>query len=80
MSPLLTSSVAFVCIVGGAGMGFVLRRMVPEHHLTPDTKDVVRLGTGPGRHHGGPGAGLADRLGQFELRNAERVKELASSS
>jgi hypothetical protein len=34
------------CIFGGAMFGMLLRVMLPEHHLTSDTKDVVKLGSG----------------------------------
>jgi hypothetical protein len=33
-------------IFGGALIGVGLRKVLPEHHLADDTKDVVRLGTG----------------------------------
>jgi hypothetical protein len=38
--------IAFAVIFGGAIVGIVLRDRLPEHHLSGDTKDVVRLGTG----------------------------------
>jgi hypothetical protein len=46
MSPIALSCVAFVCILCGAFLGMSLRKMLPGHHLSPDAKDVVRLGTG----------------------------------
>src|SRR5882724_11644609 len=46
MSPIALSCVAFVCILCGAFLGMALRKMLPGHHLSPDAKDVVRLGTG----------------------------------
>jgi Protein of unknown function (DUF4239) len=46
MSPMLLSVVAFACVFGGTFLGMFLRRRLPGHHLTGDTKDVVRLGTG----------------------------------
>src|ERR1700704_1484215 len=46
MSPVALSCVALVCILCGAFLGMALRRMLPGHHLSPDAKDVVRLGTG----------------------------------
>jgi hypothetical protein len=80
MSPLLTSSVAFVCILGGAVAGFVLRRTLPEHHLTPDTKDVVRLGTGLVATIAGLVLGLliASANSNYETQSGQ-VKELASN-
>lgn len=46
MRPLLISVMAFACILGGTFLGMFLRKRLPEHHLSGDTKDVVRLGTG----------------------------------
>src|SRR5271167_3996291 len=46
MSPLAISLIAFACIFGGTLIGMFLRNRLPGHHLSGDTKDVVRLGTG----------------------------------
>src|ERR1700726_3950277 len=46
MSAIALSCVAFACIAGGVLLGFFLRNTLPEHHLSSDAKDVVRLGTG----------------------------------
>ena len=40
------SEVAFAFIFGGALLGMLLRLVLPEPHLSSDTKDVVRLSTG----------------------------------
>lgn len=40
------SEIAFACIFGGALLGMLLRLVLPEPHLSSDTKDVVRLSTG----------------------------------
>jgi len=40
------SEAAFAFIFGGALLGMLLRLVLPEPHLNPDTKDVVRLSTG----------------------------------
>jgi hypothetical protein len=44
MSSLEISSIAFVCVFGGALVGLALRSIVPEHHLSGDTKDAVKVG------------------------------------
>jgi len=36
----------FVCIFGAALLGLVLRAVLPERHLSADSKDTVRLGMG----------------------------------
>ena len=46
MSPLLMSIIVFACVLGGMVLGMFLRNRLPEHHLSGDTKDVVKLGTG----------------------------------
>jgi hypothetical protein len=46
MSALIPSVVIFIFTLGGIFMGTLLRRTLPEHHLSDDVKDVVRLGVG----------------------------------
>ena len=44
MSPLQVSLIAFVCVFGGSLLGLALRAVLPEHHLSADTKDAVKVG------------------------------------
>ena len=46
MSPLAISLVAFGCIFGGILIGMILRSVLPEHHLSDESKDAVKLGIG----------------------------------
>ncbi len=46
MEPLTISLLLFGCIVGGAVLGMIVRSMLPEEHLSGETKDVVKLGMG----------------------------------
>lgn len=46
MSTITTSLTVFACVFAGALIGMRLRRMLPEHHLTPETKDTVKLAMG----------------------------------
>ena len=46
MGSLSTSMVAFVIIFGGAAVGMLLRRVLPDHHLRDDSRDVIKLATG----------------------------------
>ncbi len=46
MDAVYISEVAFAFIFGGALLGMLLRFVLPEPHLSTDTKDVVRLSTG----------------------------------
>jgi len=46
MSSLTISLIVFGVIFGGALLGMTLRALLPEHHLSPDSRDVVKLGMG----------------------------------
>jgi hypothetical protein len=46
MSPLAFSCVIFLLVLGGIFIGTAFRRALPEHHLSKETQDVVRLGAG----------------------------------
>jgi hypothetical protein len=46
MSPAVLSCVIFVLVLGGIVLGALLRRTLPQHHLSKESQDVVRLGVG----------------------------------
>jgi hypothetical protein len=46
MSSLAITGITFVCVFGGALLGMLFRTILPEHHLNPDSKDVVKVGMG----------------------------------
>ncbi len=46
MSPVAISMFVFASVFLGALAGLSLRKFLPEHHLTAESKDVVKLGTG----------------------------------
>ena len=46
MSDNAIGVLVLVCIFGASLLGMLLRRMLAEHHLSPDTKDSVKLGMG----------------------------------
>jgi hypothetical protein len=46
MSPLTISLIVFGVVFGGALLGMLLRARLPEHHLSSDSKDVIKLGMG----------------------------------
>jgi hypothetical protein len=46
MSAIAVSSIVFACILGGILVGMVLRAVLPDHHLSSESKDVVKLGMG----------------------------------
>src|SRR5512137_803261 len=46
MGSVTLALIVLACIFGGALVGMVLRALLPDHHLSDESKDVVRLGTG----------------------------------
>lgn len=46
MFPLAVSAIALAVVLGGALVGALLRRALPDHHLADDAKDIIRLGSG----------------------------------
>lgn len=46
MSSVSISLIAFACVFGGALFGLLLRAILPEHHLSKETQDIVKLGMG----------------------------------
>ena len=46
MSALVVSLIAFGCIFGGMLLGMVLRAVLPDHHLSAESKDALKLGIG----------------------------------
>lgn len=46
MNPTLVSTIVFACTLGGVLLGMWLRTILPEQHLTNESRDTVRLGTG----------------------------------
>jgi hypothetical protein len=46
MSPLAVSGIVFVIVFVGALLGLFMRSQLPEHHLSADSKDVVKLSMG----------------------------------
>ena len=43
MSSIEIGAITFACVFGGALLGILVGPKLPQHHLTPETKDVVRL-------------------------------------
>jgi len=46
MSALEIALIAFAGIFGGVLLGMFLRSLLPEHHVSEDSRDVMKLGTG----------------------------------
>ena len=45
MSPLGIALIVFACVFAAAMLGLFIGGVLPEHHLSQDSKDVVKLGT-----------------------------------
>src|SRR5580693_8210002 len=67
MNDLLISLLVFAVIFGGALLGVVLRHLLSESHLQPDSKDC-KNGDGPDRHTGRAGIGPVDRIRENLVR------------
>lgn len=46
MSPFVTSVFVLLCAFGGALLGMFVRRQLPEHHVSPESREVVRVAMG----------------------------------
>jgi hypothetical protein len=46
MSSLAVAGIVFACTFGGALLGLFLRTILPDPHLSSDSKDVIKMGTG----------------------------------
>jgi len=46
VSSVTVSLIVFACVFGGALVGICVSSRLPSHHVTSETKDVVRLGMG----------------------------------
>jgi hypothetical protein len=46
MSSIAVSSMVFACAFGGAILGMSIRAILPQPHLSSESKDVVKLGMG----------------------------------
>ena len=42
MTSVATALVVFACVFGGALLGMALRRFLPEHHRSTESKDLIR--------------------------------------
>ena len=46
MNSTAISAIVFTCVFGGAILGMYMPNVLPEHHLSDRSKDVVKLGMG----------------------------------
>ena len=77
MSELAISLVAFACIFGGTMLGMIVRTFLPEHHLSDESTDAVKLGAGTIATMAALVLGLliASAKGSFDTMSSELRKE-----
>jgi hypothetical protein len=46
MNPTIVGMIVFACTMGGALLGIWLRSVLPEHHLSDESRDTIKLGIG----------------------------------
>jgi hypothetical protein len=46
MNPVNVGLFVFACAFGGALLGMFIKRLLPAHHISPESKDVVRVAMG----------------------------------
>jgi len=44
MNSIIIGLITFACVFGGAMLGLYLRKILPNHHLSEDSKDTVKTG------------------------------------
>src|SRR5215475_16220695 len=73
MSALTIALIAFVCMFGSALLGACLRPLLPGHHVSADSRDVVKLGVGVIATQAALVLGLlvSSAKGSFDTMNAE---------
>jgi hypothetical protein len=74
------SLIAFACIFGGTFLGLLIRYRLPDRHLSGDTRDIVRQGTGLIATLASLVLGLliASANGKFETESSQ-VKQLTAN-
>jgi hypothetical protein len=79
MSELTIAVIVFACVLGSALLGLFLRAALPEHHLSSESKDVVKLAMGLIATMAALVLGLltASAKSSFDLQNAETVHSAA---
>jgi len=80
MSSLTIALVVFGCVFGSALLGVLLRNILPNHHLSSDSKDTVKVGMGLVGTMAALVLGLlvASAKGSYDAQNAELTQMSAS--
>jgi hypothetical protein len=80
MSSLTISVIVLACVFGGALVGLMLRAILPQHHLSSETKDSVKLGMGLVGTMAALVLGLlvASAKGNYDAQSAELTQSAAN--
>src|SRR3954447_23037251 len=80
MSSVTIGGIVFVLVFGSAMLAMAIQRMVPEHHLSAESKDVVKLGTAVIATMSALVVSLllASAKGSFDARNREYTQMSAN--
>ena len=80
MSPITISLIVFTSVFGGALLGIFLHSSLPQHHLSTESKDIVKLGMGLVGTMAALVLGLlvASAKGSYEAQRAELTQMSAN--
>jgi hypothetical protein len=80
VNPVTVSFIVFTIIFGAAVVGMLLRTVLPEHHLSADSKEVIKLGTGLVATMAALVLGLlvASAKGSYDAQSAELTQASAN--
>ena len=80
MSFIIVSLIVFTCVFGGAILGIRLHSVLPNHHLSSESKDIVKLGMGMVGTMSALVLGLlvASAKGSYEAQRAELTQMSAN--
>jgi hypothetical protein len=80
VSSLAISVTVFACVFGGVLLGMFLRTILPAHHISAESKDVVKLGMGLIATLAALVLGLlvASAKGSYDTQRSELMKMSAS--
>jgi hypothetical protein len=79
-SSVTISLIVFACVFGGALLGIFLHAVLPQHHLSAETKDIVKLGMGLVGTMAALALGLlvASAKGSYDVQSAQLTQVSAN--
>ena len=82
MSSITIGLIVLACVFGGALLGICLHAVLPQHHLSSETKDIVKLGMGLVGTMAALVLGLlvASAKGSYDTQSAELTQLAANVS